>query len=55
LAGNELPLLLTCQIIVPGERVATLAKQKGFSLVTIAENASDESMLYCLKKLAVSH
>jgi uroporphyrinogen-III synthase len=39
-------------LIVPGQRVATLAQQNGFKVIKIADNASDSSMLAALKQLA---
>ena len=39
-------------LIVPGERVANLAKEKGFTQLEIAENASDAAVLASLKQWA---
>ena len=38
-------------IVVPGDRVAAIAKQLGFSSIAIADNASDQSMLKALYNL----
>ncbi len=49
LMGNHKILDLT--LVVPGNRVADIAKQLGFSSIVVAENASDQSMLEALQRL----
>lgn len=43
--------LLHCPLVVPGPRVAQVAKSLGFTSVYMAENASDDAMLACLEKI----
>jgi len=38
-----------CRIIVPGDRVAELARELGFSKISVAENASDKAMLAAIE------
>lgn len=47
LAGAE-PALLRIQIIVPSQRVATLARARGFTRIEIAEGADDDAMIRAL-------
>ena len=43
-------LLIDVPIIVPGERVASLAKQHGFKVIVAADNATDEATFTALSK-----
>ena len=52
LAGSEqLPLLQKKCIVVPGERVAVMARQAGFESILVADNASDKAVLAVLAKI----
>jgi uroporphyrinogen-III synthase len=47
LAGEDMLAVLRTDVslVLPGERVAELARQEGFTKIKIAENASDDAML----------
>ncbi len=45
---DDLAVLKTLPLFVPGQRAASLASQLGFSDIHRAENASDEAMLHAL-------
>ena len=52
MASESLNELQKKAVVVPGERVAAFAKDKGFTQITVANNASDQAVLACLSTLA---
>lgn len=52
LEGNAYPDKKTIPLVVPGERVAELAKNLGFENIHTAENASETSMWHTLASLS---
>lgn len=52
LCGDDYPpAALPCALLVPGERVAALAREQGYTQVVVADNAGAVAMLAALKKL----
>lgn len=53
LAGqSRLATLQSIQLLLPSQRVARIAAQRGFKHLSVAENASDNAMMRGLKRLA---
>lgn len=50
LGENHLPKFKQMLIVVPGQRVAAIAAERGFKKISIAENASDASMVTALER-----
>ncbi len=41
--------LLTCRLIVVSERLATLAKERGWNTITVADNADNDALIRALR------
>ena len=52
LGENYLASVTALRIIVPGQRVASLAEQQGFTNIVVAENASDARVLDALSRIS---
>lgn len=54
LCGTDCPpAALSCTLVVPGERVAALARKQGYKEVVVAHNAGASAMLATVKTLKV--
>ncbi len=47
--AETLAIAQRCAVVVPGERVASSARQHGFQNIVLADNATDKAMLKALK------
>ena len=54
LCEDERPAVFALPVVVPGPRVADLARDRGFQHIIEADNASDQSMLVALSKSQAS-
>lgn len=54
-SDEQWPLLLATPLLVPGDRVAALARDAGFQQVLVADNATDSAMTKALQRWHSSH